>query len=708
MKKLIAILWLLAFPALAANYASPTFNTLSLTGGGSTGDVSGMSALATSGTTPRTLAAHFSDTIYARDRGIKCDGATDDTSAINALMTNLPSRSEVIFPSGTCLFSGTLTWQLRQSGVYGSGRQATLFLYDGANTTNDLIYVNGTGSSSVNESVAQGFSVQSETTMAAGAGIHAILGNYVQFRDVTATNYINGTTNPNTLWNAFWIDQPNFFLLDGFTFEAQNDNLAISALGVGTGNQYDVFVNNGKLGGANIGLHIGGGIDNVHADNVEDTSNKYNVVDDNAIEPYKNQEIYLGTNFLTDQGGQYNYYINDADANQANYCIVSIAGAVTHADGNGGGGDNIDIHSAPNCDINVSSPYIDAAARDGIRIEDSTVNLAISPATIITNNAEYGVNATVGYSNLLSMGSVYGNPGGQVSGNIQSVGQLVGAFQGNNGGNVDIVGSNNTAAGGNDYVRFDAASGNTVKGGIQVCVRNCGFMEFYNNNNTASAILSTSQFYPPTSGGMSLGTATNYFSNAYLQAETLSGTATFADSGTWASAGISGTAINSSSVGATTASTGAFTTLNASGNDAIDANTNTSSESIPSGSGTTITGWTTKFDRLGTNWNASTGTFTAPTSGIYVVNVGITFSATTAAIGNVFRVQVLGPGGAYYCLGTTQASTTTNTAYSASASCAVQANGGQTIVTQAYQNTGSPVTLSNSANLNYISIYRLP
>ena len=378
---------------------------------GGTGVTSVSSALVTStgGSTARTLAAHFGDVIYARDRGVKCDGSTDDTSAINAITSTTPlQNARLQYPPGVCVFSGTLTYNIGSGGaVAGAGSQATLFVYNGASTTNDLIVTNTTAYNPVIE----GFSIWSSTRMTAGSALHVPKSSYAWVRDVQAF-YYNATTN--NLWNGIWIDQPNFFSLDGFYFQAQNDAIAVSALGVGSSNQYDVFINNGKVANSAAGLHIGGGVDNVHADNVEATTNTINVLDDNALEPYKNQEIFLGPNFVTDQAVNYNYYINDADCNLTNYGIVHIGGVVTAAQTF----DNIFVNSFPGCQLVVTSPLITAAARDGIRMNDTTATLSISPSTLITGNTGNGVNATAAYTGMKSQGQVYGNTAGQFSANV--------------------------------------------------------------------------------------------------------------------------------------------------------------------------------------------------------------------------------------------------------------------------------------------------
>lgn len=98
MKKLIAALWFLAFPALAANYSSPTFHNvtaqgtitapaLSLTGSGSTGDISAMGSTATGGSVNRTLASRAADLWDIKEENPACDGTTDDSSALAAALT---------------------------------------------------------------------------------------------------------------------------------------------------------------------------------------------------------------------------------------------------------------------------------------------------------------------------------------------------------------------------------------------------------------------------------------------------------------------------------------------------------------------------------------------------------------------------------------------------------------------------------------------
>ena len=74
---------------------------------------------------------------------------------------------------------------------------------------------------------------------------------------------------------------------------------------------------------------------------------------------------------------------------------------------------------------------------------------------------------------------------------------------------------------------------------------------------------------------------------------------------------------------------GAFSTLTAVANDALLYASG--GQTIPANSLTVVTGWSAKFDRNGTNFNAASGFFTAPVNGYYQVS----FSAILAAGSNM-------------------------------------------------------------------------
>jgi len=159
-------------------------------------------------------------------------------------------------------------------------------------------------------------------------------------------------------------------------------------------------------------------------------------------------------------------------------------------------------------------------------------------------------------------------------------------------------------------------------------------------------------------------------------------------------------------IGSTTPSAGAFTALNASGNDAL-LYTNTSGQSIPNTTLTTVTGWTKTYDRVNANFNASTGTFTATATGYYQVSAQLAFSANTGGINTNVGANIV-VNGVAVAQGITFRNTATSTDEAVQVQAVVLVSSGQTITLQAFQSTGAAVTLLTNAILTYLSINRVP
>jgi hypothetical protein len=154
---------------------------------------------------------------------------------------------------------------------------------------------------------------------------------------------------------------------------------------------------------------------------------------------------------------------------------------------------------------------------------------------------------------------------------------------------------------------------------------------------------------------------------------------------------------------------GSFTTLSSSTNDALTYQ-NTSAQSIPSGTSTTITTWTKIFDRVNANFNASTGIFTAPTTGVYHVDTALSYAASTGGTVGVGYFVLVVANGTPVCAGLVSVQqTTTATTHSPTVSCDVSLTSGQTILIQANQASGSANALTTApAAANFVSIHRIP
>lgn len=212
-------------------------------------------------------------------------------------------------------------------------------------------------------------------------------------------------------------------------------------------------------------------------------------------------------------------------------------------------------------------------------------------------------------------------------------------------------------------------------------------------NATGSSASPTAFAMPSCTGATNaLGytSGTGIICNSAINAATLGG-ATFAAPG---------------AIGGTTPGAGTFTTLNSTGNDALTY-TNTSGQSLTSGAAAVITGWTKAYDRVNTNFAASTGIFTAPANGFYHVDAVLTLASAALVAGNSFSISVL-VNGVTVLQGFFGMQAAATVPISISASGVVQLTAGQTITVTGFQNTGGARTLATTGINNYVSIHKIP
>lgn len=181
------------------------------------------------------------------------------------------------------------------------------------------------------------------------------------------------------------------------------------------------------------------------------------------------------------------------------------------------------------------------------------------------------------------------------------------------------------------------------------------------------------------------------------------GTGVTSSTGTGAAVLSTGAAINPTSTGATTPGSGAFTSL-ASTNAKVFAS-NTSGQSLASGTAAVITGWTATTN-VGSAFVASTGVFTAPVTGNYLVT-GQLYLGVPMTLSSIFRATIIVNS---VTLGifdhVSQNATPSNHAVVFSAM--VPATAGQQIVIDGFQNTGAAAALATGAALNVLSIMLVP
>lgn len=170
--------------------------------------------------------------------------------------------------------------------------------------------------------------------------------------------------------------------------------------------------------------------------------------------------------------------------------------------------------------------------------------------------------------------------------------------------------------------------------------------------------------------------------------------------------GLSVANIDGAVIGNTAAASGAFTSLSASGNDALFYQ-NSSGQSIPNATNTTVTTWTKVSDRVNTNFNASTGTFTAPVTGQYQVSCQLFYASALNVAATAVQALIVA-NGVTVAVGTDSITGAATIGVAAQVSAIVSLTAGQTVVIQAFQNSGAARALSATGNFSYLSINRLP
>jgi hypothetical protein len=130
--------------------------------------------------------------------------------------------------------------------------------------------------------------------------------------------------------------------------------------------------------------------------------------------------------------------------------------------------------------------------------------------------------------------------------------------------------------------------------------------------------------------------------------------------------------------------------------------TNSSGQSIPNGTATTITGWTKERDTHNA-FNASTGVFTAPVAGLYEFSAMIQLDSASNNASAQVTLALLGYGDIVAAF--TQAAG--SYFFSIAGSKTIYLNAGQTTSLRCFQGLGSTRTLHTSGSVNWLNIKKV-
>jgi len=159
--------------------------------------------------------------------------------------------------------------------------------------------------------------------------------------------------------------------------------------GLGSQPKADLMLEQGKIGGSQVGLLIGGAFGGLCVDQIDIIANGRNVVIDNSLAHEGNRELFFGPTAM----------IDSAKTGASITLADTLAGSASWLEFSGtwiasGINDGFLIAPDVNWTVQFTGGNIFNFDRDGIHNESKNVHL-ISNGTIIRNNRGYGVQSLV-------------------------------------------------------------------------------------------------------------------------------------------------------------------------------------------------------------------------------------------------------------------------------------------------------------------------
>ena len=361
----------------------------------------------------------LTDFIKSSDRTANylAPGSVDLTDEITSWLALLSYGYAIEAPSGRYKFTSALSIPaLDNISIKGAGRQKTVFLYAGESATNDILTI-GDGTTSFTGLNLEGFNIDSSTTMTAGAALR------IRKQQNGGTN-INDVSfsrlhAPKKLWDGIWFDNTNVTTYKGFEINVQNEGVIVNgAVGVDTGS--DLYLDDGSIIFANVGVHCAGGFGGLYLGQVLFFGNTTHFKLDNGRVARFNREVILSDLAVFDGCKDYGIYVNDPLASGCNLTINAFIGSAGRI-GAGGIGNNIHIASYPASRVTIGSGQVFNATNHGISINDASTLVSIGANTQINNNGSYGLHAGVATTNVNHLCTFSAN-GANVHVNIRTLG----------------------------------------------------------------------------------------------------------------------------------------------------------------------------------------------------------------------------------------------------------------------------------------------
>lgn len=435
--------------------------------------------------------------------GAKCDGVTDDTTAIQAAL-NAGVSTTIVFPAGHCLYT-SLTLKGTGTSLVGQGRSSTYLQQ--TTTTGDGIYIGDTnlGDVATYNYVVAHMTIFPTVTKTGGFAVHIHNADDVFFFDMeTGNDLLNAYGGGNRNYGGVWADYAGSVHMEESEIWGSADVFRIN-------DSTDSAIHLTNLRHGTVGLRLAGGANGFHCTQSNIESNVNNMYVDNSQDSgTANGGAVFGSACFFDTSSGDNVVVNTSLGGLKNFVFDGTSIATEN-------GAAVNIISAPNYSYFLFNntfigSYSGVGTGDGIKVQDSSAIVQVTGGSVVAANSGYGIHATYAgpYNNILiandtiwsfaTRGNTLGNVnynysqyfGGAFGAQSLTVKQVTNAVNG-----VEIFGSATTGYG-NIY-----AYGSDTNIGLFLGGQGSGAVLLGNNNGTGFAMTSVGADYLQGGGGAS-------------------------------------------------------------------------------------------------------------------------------------------------------------------------------------------------------------
>jgi hypothetical protein len=329
--------------------------------------------------------------------GAKCDGHFDDTEAVMKWIDALINY-KLGHLSGRCRFTKPIVFPPTDDiSIAGDGAYASKLTYAGPDQSTDILSIGNTLGYATGWTL-HGFTINSETTMTAGAALHLRRFVHSTLDDVI----IDGQDGNGKLNHGAWFDGVDNVHWTRFQARARVDAVRVNGAYDNStdrvfGPSAGLFLSNFKIMSSGTGIHLGGSFGGIYVDQGDIIANESGLVIDTALTGRSNREVLLGSNLSIDSNNLGGLII---DQRISNAMYVAVRGTWVASNG----GPNVWIKNAKGANVHLSG-HIYHGRTDGLRIDDETTYVQIEGGDFYQNSG-FGINPTVSSSRIFVSQSV--------------------------------------------------------------------------------------------------------------------------------------------------------------------------------------------------------------------------------------------------------------------------------------------------------------